>query len=246
MTATTEQRPVVRIDGLRVGHAGRALLPPIDLEIRAGELWAVVGRNGSGKTTWMRTVLGLLPPVAGKIERRDRELRISYLPQRAGLDELYPALSRDVVAMGLDRGWSFLKPRQHDWRARVDDALEEMGVAQLADVPFRALSEGQKQRVLFARLSAADSELALLDEPTSAMDMVAEREAFELLDALRERRRMAIVVVSHYLGLARDFADRVLLLDRDTPAVVCGTPEEVFSHATFRERYGRVSGVSDA
>jgi zinc transport system ATP-binding protein len=120
--------------------------------------------------------------------------------------------------------------------------MTEMGVESLHDSPFRKLSEGQKQRVLFARLSASESELALLDEPTSAMDVVAEREAFELLDALRKRRGTAIVVVSHYLGLARDFADRVLMLDRDTPAVVCGTPEEVFSHAAFRERYGRVSG----
>ena len=237
-----EPEAVVRCTSLRVGHAGHALLPPIDLEIRAGELWAVVGRNGSGKTTWMRTVLGLLSPVDGKVVKNRRDLRVSYLPQRARLDELYPALSQDVVAMGLDRGWSFVKPRPRGWRDRVDAALGEMGVAELAGAPFRSLSEGQKQRVLFARVSASDAELALLDEPTSAMDAVAEREAFELLDALRARRQTAIVVVSHYLGLARDFADRVLLLDRDTPAVVCGTPDEVFSHAAFRERYGRVSG----
>jgi zinc transport system ATP-binding protein len=238
----SEPAPVVRTSALRVGHGGRALLPPIDLEIRPGEFWAVIGRNGSGKTTWMRTLLGLLPPVAGKVERASRDLKLSYLPQRAALDELYPALAREVVAMGLDRGWSFVKPRPRDWKARVLDAMREMGVEDLAESSFRALSEGQKQRVLFARLSTSESELALLEEPTSAMDAVAEREAFELLDALRKRRGTAIVIVSHYLGLARDFADRVLLLDRDTPAVVCGTPEDVFSHAAFRERYGRVSG----
>jgi zinc transport system ATP-binding protein len=216
-------------------------LQPLDLEIRPGEFWAVIGRNGSGKTTWIRTLLGLLPPVEGKIER-SRELRLSYLPQRAALDELYPALAREVVAMGLDRGWSFVKPRPRDWKKRTLEAMREMGVEDLADHSFRSLSEGQKQRVLFARLSASDFGLALLDEPTSAMDLVAEREAFELLDGLRKRRGMAIVIVSHYLGLARDFADRMLLLDRDTPAVVSGTPDEVLSHAAFRERYGRVSG----
>jgi zinc transport system ATP-binding protein len=235
------ERSVIAARGLRIGHAGRAILPPIDLDIRAGEFWAVIGRNGSGKTTWMRTLLGLMPPVEGRVERRSRDL-VSYLPQRAALDELYPALARDVVAMGLDRGWSFLKPRPRDWRKRVNDAMREMGVEDLAESSFRSLSEGQKQRVLFARLSASNFDLALLDEPTSAMDVVAEREAFELLDGLRKRRGTAIVIVSHYLGLARDFADRMVLLDRDTPAVVAGTPEEVFSHAAFRERYGRVSG----
>jgi zinc transport system ATP-binding protein len=237
----TADAPVARCKALKIGHAGRAILPPIDLEIRAGEFWAVLGRNGSGKTTWMRTVLGLIPPVEGKIER-SQALKLSYLPQRARLDELYPVLGREVVAMGIDRGWSFLRPRTHHWRAQVDAALEEMAVLELADQPFRALSEGQKQRILFARLAASDSQLALLDEPTSAMDVVAEREAFELLDKLRKRRGTAIVIVSHYLGLAREFADRVLLLDRDTPAVVTGTPEEVFNHSAFRDRYGRVSG----
>jgi zinc transport system ATP-binding protein len=241
-----DEGPVVRTSSLRIGHAGRALLPPIDVEIRPGEFWVVIGRNGSGKTTWMRTVLGLLPPVGGKVERASRHLRQSYAPQRAALDELYPALARDVVALGLDRGWSFLKPRPRDWRKRVLEALREMGVEDFADSPFRALSEGQKQRVLFARVVISDSQLALLDEPTSAMDAVAERQALELLDALRKRHGTAIVIVSHHFGPARDFADRVLLLDRDTPAVVYGTPEEVFSHAAFRERYGRVSGEMHA
>ena len=104
--------------------------------------------------------------------------------------------------------------------------------------PFRRLSEGQKQRVLFARLAAARAELALLDEPTSAMDVVAECEAFKLLDGMRKKQRTTIVVVSHYLGVAREYADRVILMDRDTPAVVIGTADEVFSHELFRERYG--------
>jgi len=212
-------------------------LPKIDLSIARGELWAIIGRNGSGKTTWLRTVLGLLPPVSGTIERAP-DVRLSYLPQRSSLDELYPLLAREVVRMGTLRGWSFFGPRFGGESAEVDGALAEMKVAELADRPFRQLSEGQKQRVLFARIAASNAELALLDEPTSAMDVVAEREAFALLDGLRKTRQMAIIVVSHYLGLVREFADRALLLDRDTPAVVVGTPEEVFNHQVFSERYG--------
>jgi zinc transport system ATP-binding protein len=236
-----ERAQLIRCTDLRIGYGQTTLLPPIEMTIRRGEFWAVIGRNGSGKTTWMRTVLGLMPPVSGRVERFENDLKLAYLPQKSRIDELYPLIARDVVGMALDRGWSFLR-RLHAHRAqRIERALEEMDALEIGDRPFRLLSDGQKQRVLFARLAASDAELALLDEPTSAMDLVAEHEAFELLDGLRQRHGTAIVVVSHYLGLAREFADRILLVDRDLQAVVTGTPDEVFSHAAFRERYGRVS-----
>jgi zinc transport system ATP-binding protein len=226
--------------GLRVGYLGHALLPPIDISIGAGEFWAVVGRNGSGKTTWLKTVLGLLPPVAGKVELARKDLQLSYLPQRKAVDELYPLLARDVVKMGLERNYSFLKPWRGGEPERVQKALAEMGVEKLADEPFRRLSEGQKQRVMFARLAISGCQIAVLDEPTSAMDQIAEHEAFALLDGLRKRHGLAIVIVSHYLGMVRKFADRALLLDRDHQIVLCGPPEEVFAdehfHAQFSER----------
>jgi zinc transport system ATP-binding protein len=224
---------------LEVGYAGRALLPPVDLVIRRGETWAVVGRNGSGKSTWLRTLLGLVPPVRGEVSSGKRELRLAYLAQRSAFDEAYPLSVRDVVAMGQERGLSFIRPRaRRELEAAVRAALEAMGILALAEQPFRDLSEGQKQRVLFARVAMARADLAVLDEPTSAMDLVAEREAFELLARLQRETGVAIVVVSHYLGLARRFADRAVLLDRDTPAVVVGTPDDVFSHSAFRARYG--------
>jgi zinc transport system ATP-binding protein len=226
------RRPLVRCRALGVGFHGQAILPPIDLDIMAGELCAVIGRNGSGKTTWLRTLLGLLPPVTGRVERAP-DLRISYLPQRKVMDELYPFAARDVVRLGVERDWSF----GHSWLRReppeVSRALEEMGVAKLANVAYRKLSEGEKQRVLFARLAVSGAQLAVLDEPTSAMDRVAEREAFELLDALRRRRGLAVVIVSHYLGIVEELADRAVLLDRDAHAVVAGTPAEVLKNRTF-------------
>lgn len=100
-------RPLIRCEQLRVGYRGRAILPAIDVSIGAGELWALVGRNGSGKSTWFQTVLGLLPAVSGSVQRAP-DLRLSYVPQRLKLDELFPVRARDVVAMGLERNWSLL------------------------------------------------------------------------------------------------------------------------------------------
>jgi len=225
---------------LRIGRGGEALLPPFDLTVRAGELWAVIGRNGSGKTTLLRTLLGLLPPVSGSVTLGRPNLKFAYLSQRAGLDEFYPLLGEDVVAMGCERGWSFARPRGKDLRQRVERALSEMGTQQFGLEPYGSLSDGQKQRVMFTRLAVSDAELLLADEPTSAMDMVAEREAFRLLDRIRHERGLGIVIASHFLGLAQRLADRVVLLDRDAPAVVIGTPGEVFAHAGFRDNYGAV------
>jgi ABC-type Mn2+/Zn2+ transport system ATPase subunit len=197
----------------------------------------VVGRNGSGKTTLLRTLLGLLPAVSGSVKHERHDLRVTYLSQRAVVDELYPLLVGDVVAMGIERGWSFIGRRSAETTRRTRTALAEMGVERLHDEPFGRLSDGQKQRVLCARVAAADAELAVLDEPTSAMDFVAEREAFRLLSELRQSRQLAVVIASHFLGLAREFADGVVLLDRETPAIVVGKPSEVLAHRAFRDLY---------
>ncbi len=225
---------------LRIGRGSEGLLPAFDLTVRAGELWAVIGRNGSGKTTLLRTLLGLLPPVSGSVTPGKPNLKLAYLSQRAGLDEFYPLLGEDVVAMGCERGWSFARPRGKDQRQRVDGSLSEMGTAQFGLERYGSLSDGQKQRVMFTRLAVSDAELMLADEPTSAMDVVAEREAFRTLDRIRHQRGLGIVIASHFLGLAQRHADRVVLLDRDTPAVVVGTPGDVFAHPGFRDNYGVV------
>jgi len=230
--------------GLLVGYQGRAILPPVELTIRRGELWAVIGRNGAGKTTWLRTLLGLLSPVGGEVRREIGGLKLSYLAQRQTFDDLYPLRARDVVGMGLERGRSFSSFEKSADRARIARALALVGASELIGRPFRQLSEGQKQRVLFARVAASEPDLAILDEPTSAMDLIAEREALELLQRLRRELGMGIVIVSHYLGLAREFADRALLLDRELSQVVSGTPREVLEHELFQKRHGDQSSVS--
>jgi zinc transport system ATP-binding protein len=185
-----------------------------------------------------------MPPLGGRVERASAELKLAYLAQHRTFDELYPLTAWDVVAMGVYGsvgGWR-LSRKDH---GRVRHALELLSIGELSGRPFRELSEGQRQRVLFARVAAAQPDLAVLDEPTSAMDVVAERETYELIGRLRHELRMTVVVVSHDLGLAREFADRALLLDRQLGAVIAGAPREVLEHAAFRERYGSVVPPGD-
>ncbi len=237
-TNTDPGEELLRCEDLVIGYGGKALLPPVSLSVRQGAFWAVLGRNGAGKSTFFKTLLGLLKPVVGRLEQPSGPVRIAYLAQRLAFDDLYPLQARDVVASGTVQGWSFLRPGSN--RQVVDDALEAVGVTELAGRAFRSLSGGQKQRVLFARMLATGANVVLLDEPTVGMDAVAEREVMELLDDLKDCYDLTIIVVTHYLDVAQKHAERVLFLDRDDQQVVVGSTTEVFAHPSFVARYGSV------
>ena len=236
--AAREDRSL-RCDDLVVGHGGPPLLPPVTVAIRPGEFWAVVGRNGAGKSTWVRTVLGLLPPVSGRVVHEPVDLPLAYIPQRTTYDPIVPLQAEAVVRMGLERDCSFLVPgfaRKREGEVR--DAMEAAGCADLASHNFHTLSDGQKQKVLLARVLVSDPAFAFFDEPTAAMDVIAEKEALSQLDTLRQQRGIGLVVVSHFLKVAARYADHVLFLDRDDQIVIHGPPDEVFANSSFLARFG--------
>jgi zinc transport system ATP-binding protein len=225
----------IRCVHLEVGYGSAPLLPPIDLDIRAGEFLALIGRNGSGKSTLFRTMLGLLPAVRGEVARKGG-VQIGYVRQRLAFDDIYPVTAHEVVEMGAMRRAGSLLPWGQDTKA-VRAALEEVGAGHLERREFRTLSEGQKQRVLLARMIVGRPDLALLDEPTAAMDAVAEHEAMSLLDQIRRHHHMAMIVVTHHLPVARKWAERVLFVDSESKTALVGTPDEVFGHAGFQKSY---------
>lgn len=238
MTAT----PVLVAEGLKVGYQGRAILPPLDLQIRPGELWVLAGRNGSGKSTLLKTLLGLIPPVQGRVERPSAT-NITYLPQKQALDPIVPMRVIDIVSEGVEARWSFLRPwlRGSD-RDRIQEALELTGTTHLKWRSFVELSEGQKQRVLIARALASTPQLMLLDEPTSAMDLPSERETIEHIDRLRRQVKTAVLIVSHHLPTAVKAADRVLFVDSEHKTVALGSVPEVVANPTFRRQFSGLTG----
>jgi zinc transport system ATP-binding protein len=223
--------PLLACRKLVIGHAGRAIAPPIELELGMGELLVVGGHNGSGKTTWVRTLLGLLPPISGSVEQPKPGLCRCYLGQRRGFDPGYPLLSRDVVAMGLARRMiEFV--RRSEANESIERALALVDATELADRPFWELSEGQKQRVLLARVHATGAELAVLDEPTSAMDGDSERSAWERLKLVQTATGAAFVVVTHALSLAAEYASRAIFFDREARRVEIGSAELLRARAS--------------
>lgn len=196
--------------GAAFGYEGRAIVSGVDLEVGAGSFFGIVGPNGSGKTTLFRGLLGLVPPLAGKVERRPGA--IGYVPQRESLDALFPLRVDEVVEMGAYgrlRGANLLARGD---RELVGSSLARVGMREHARDAFSSLSGGQRQRVLIARALMAQPRVLLLDEPTSGVDRGATRAILDLLRELNERDSLAILLVSHQIGMVRDVVERALVV----------------------------------
>ncbi|MBC7544858.1 MAG: metal ABC transporter ATP-binding protein [Candidatus Sericytochromatia bacterium] len=229
--------PTLQVTGLKVGYGGRAILPPVDFAVSPGELWVLAGANGSGKSTLIKTLVGLQPPLEGQCLRPPaREL--AYLPQRLHVDPMVPMRAIDLVRMGIEREWSFLRPwMSASDREQVTTAMRDANCLNLARESYQTLSEGQKQRVLLARALASSPSLLLMDEPTSAMDLPAQQQTLIQLDHLRRERPLAILLISHHLEQALSVADHVLFLDASRQTVVAGPTRTVINDPAFCHRF---------
>jgi ABC-type Mn2+/Zn2+ transport system ATPase subunit len=240
---TTSSEPLLTCENLLVGYA-QPILPPVTLAIRPGDLWAIVGANGAGKSTWMRTVLKLQPSLGGQLVW-GRNIRAAYVPQSAALDLIYPVRVRDMVEMGLLRPKRFLGFSTRSDRSAIRAALAQVNAEALIDHPFRDLSGGQRQRVLIARALASGAQLFFFDEPTSALDRHSERAVLDIIDTIRRMPGAAVALITHHLQVLRGRADHAILLDREHNIAVAGTAEEVTSSATFVHLFGEAAAVHD-
>lgn len=212
----------------------RPVLTGVTLAIQRGEFLGLVGPNGSGKTTFLNALLGLLEPTKGTIERSTQG--IGYLPQRNSLDPLFPLEARDVVAMGLYGRLGLLRRLSRDDWIEVEEALESTGMRAFSRELFRAMSGGQKQRVLIARALVGDADLLVLDEPTSGLDLTARQSVLDCVERLHKELGLSILFVSHTLDDLTPFVTRLALFQKG--GVVAGKPKELLNHHALTELYG--------
>jgi zinc/manganese transport system ATP-binding protein len=232
---------VVKVDGLTLRFGARTLFEGLGFELERGELLAVLGPNGTGKTSLLRILLGLLEPSAGSVviegcPPRERCHRLGYVPQQRIFDRDVVLRGRDLVRLGLDgHRWGFGRFHADD-RARVDAALDEVGAAAYADAPIGRLSGGEQQRLRIAQALVADPVLILADEPLLSLDLAHQRGVVDLLDAQRESAGTPVVFVTHDVNPVLHSVDRVLYLAPDSWAI--GTPDEVLTSGTLSRLYG--------
>jgi zinc transport system ATP-binding protein len=199
--------------------SGPPVLDSVDLAITPGELVAVAGPNGGGKTTLVRIVLGLERPDTGRAflfgepaHRFSRRAELGYLAQRAQLGADAPATVREVVAAGRLVRSGLLGPLRGRDRHAVDEAIARVGLDAVADRPVARLSGGQQQRAFIAKALAAEPSLLVLDEPTTGVDVEAQEALAALLDRLHRELRVTILYVSHEFGAVERFVERLILV----------------------------------
>lgn len=216
LTPISAPGPRVVCTGLTLGYgSGRPAVEGVSLTLAPGSLTAVAGPNGAGKSTLLKALTGQIVPEAGQIDLGGLGRRaLGYLPQQTEIDRSFPIRVAEMAAMGL---WQRLGPFRAIGRrqgAAVLQALETVGIADLADRPIAALSGGQMQRLLFARLLLQDARLILLDEPFAAIDEATAAELIRVIHGWHDEGRTVLAVLHDLDAIRSHFPDCLLIAGR--------------------------------
>ena len=244
MTATAEQQsePVISIENASFGYGSVPVLESISLEVESGAFLGIVGPNGSGKSTLLDLMVGLRQPESGTVRLFGEPAtefaageRIGYVPQDATtVAREMPITVREVVRMGRYPRRLVGRFSAAD-RQAVDDALEQVGIADLAGRRVGRLSGGQRQRVFIARALAAEADLLALDEPTVGVDAESREAFYELLADLNSSG-LTIILIDHDIGVVTTYATEIACLNRRL--YFDGDPSEFVATDALAEAYG--------
>jgi manganese/zinc/iron transport system ATP- binding protein len=228
------------IHDMTVAYHRKPVLWDVDLDVPEGKLVGIVGPNGAGKSTLIKAAMDLVPKASGRVliygqpYRKQRHL-VGYVPQRESVDWDFPVSALDVVAMGLYGKIGWLRPVSRKHKRIAMDALDRVGIADLAARQISQLSGGQQQRVFLARALVQDARLYFMDEPFAAVDAATEQAIVRILHDLRSAGRTALVV-HHDLQTVPQYFDHVILLNMRV--VAHGPTEEVFTNDNLHKTYG--------
>ncbi len=245
---TAEHR--LQAQDIRLSYGDRVIVDGLDLDVPAGVITSIVGANGCGKSTLLRALARLLKPVSGTVvldgadiaSRRSREVArvLGLLPQSPVAPEGITV--SDLVGRGRHPHQRALaRWTAHDYEA-VADALDATGIADLADRSVDELSGGQRQRVWIAMALAQETDILLLDEPTTFLDVAHQVEVLDLLTDLREARGTTIVMVLHDLNLAARYSDHLIAM-RSGSVHAQGSPDVVVTSDLVSEVFGLKSQI---
>lgn len=208
--------PAIEINNLYVAFDGDLVLEDINLTVEKGDYLGIIGPNGGGKSTLLRTILGLIAPLRGSIKvlgqpAQENHQQIGYVPQYILFDRYFPVKVGEVVLMGrLGKRQGFSYSRRD--RQIAEQALQRAGVEHLKNRQIGELSGRERQRVLLARALAAEPSILLLDEPTASVDPGFQVTFYELLAELNEN--MTIILVSHDISAVSRYVKRIACLNR--------------------------------
>jgi ABC-type Mn2+/Zn2+ transport system ATPase subunit len=237
--AGSKSVPLLEVSHLGVSYGRNLALREVNLSLGPGQLIGIIGPNGAGKSTLLKAILGIIPrsgqvQVAGQPLNRMRD-RVAYVPQKEEVRWDFPVTVWDVVMMGRYRRIGWLKFARKTDREIVGAALEEVGMYGLRERQISQLSGGQQQRVFMARALAQQSDIIVLDEPLTGVDVASQEVILKLLTRLSQDGKL-ILMATHDLNTAAERCDKVACINRTL--VAFGEPKEVFQPEVLSQTYG--------
>lgn len=231
-----------KINNISVKFGNDVILKNVSIHIHCGELTVIIGRNGAGKSTLLKAILGEVEHKGNIIftDEKDnltKKIKIGYVPQKLNIEKHMPTTVFDMFASCISYIPVFMKKDKKIYK-EIKEHLKIFGVDRLIDKSIGDLSGGELQRVLIAMATKPIPKLLILDEPVSGIDKNGIRDFYQILNRLKAEYDMSIILVSHDLELANQYADRVILLDKEV--IKEGTPQEVFESLEFKNRFGEL------
>lgn len=231
----------IHVENLRVFYDNTIVLDKVSWEVKQGTLAAIIGPNGGGKSTFLKSLLGMIPIATGEIRILNKPSKlarpqVAYLPQGEEVDWHFPITCLDVVLQGRLVHLKWWKKTNKQDVAKAYECLELVGMEKFANRPIGALSGGQKQRVFIARALAQEAKIIMLDEPATGLDAAAQHDLIDLFKKL-QKRGYTVVVTTHDLNCIADCFDVVLGLNKQV--ILSGVPSEVINADVLNDLFAK-------
>lgn len=232
-----------KINNIGVKFGKDVILKDVNIHVHCGQLTIIIGRNGAGKSTLLKAILGEIPHT-GEItfvDQKDnlaKRIKIGYVPQNINIEKHMPTTVYDMFASCICHVPVWLRKDKKIYE-EIKQHLKIFGADNLIDKSIGDLSGGELQRVLISIATKPTPNLLILDEPVSGIDKNGIKDFYQIISNLKTEYDMSIILVSHDLELAKKYADRIILLDKEV--IKEGSPEEVFSSLEFKNRFGDLS-----
>ena len=221
---------------LKIGYSYNQVVNKISLDIEQGDFISIIGNNGTGKSTFVKTILKLIPSLSGRIiySPEIQKKSMGYLPQDLQVNHDFPATVYEIVISGCLKGMGkklFYTKKEKEIAARY---MEKLGISHLKNKPYKNLSGGEQQRTLIARALCSTDKILFLDEPLQGLDSHASKHLYEILSDINKEYGVTIVMITHNIDIAIGHVNKVVYLGHDECFV--GTPQEYLA-TNFAEHY---------